>query len=110
MHLLQQLDGDLGVNLGGLQFGVAEQFLYDPHIGPMLQHVRGTGMAQKVAAARAAWMGLVYHLLDQTAQRASAEPVTIAGQEQGLLLRLDAEQGPNLLQVTFQPCERRDYT
>ena len=36
MHLLQQLDGHLGVNLGGLQLGVAEQFLYDPHIGPML--------------------------------------------------------------------------
>lgn len=74
MHLLQQLDGDLGVNLGCLQFGVAEQFLNDPHIGPMLQHVGGTGMTQEMAAARAAGMCLMNHLLDQAAQRAGTEP------------------------------------
>lgn len=109
MHLLQQLDGDLGVNLSRLQLGVAEQFLNDPHIGPVLQHVGGTGMAQEVAAACAPGMSLMNDLLDQTAQRAGAEPVSIAGQKQGLLLRLEAEKGPNLFQVTLQPGQRRDY-
>ena len=40
---------DMGVNLGGLDIRVAEQFLEDADIDSVFQHMRGEAMAQRVA-------------------------------------------------------------
>ena len=49
VNLLQLLNADLGVNLGGGQFGVAKQLLDEADVGPVFEHDRGAGVAQQVA-------------------------------------------------------------
>ncbi len=42
-------DGDVGIDLGGVEPGVAEQLLDEADVGPVLEHVGGAGVAQQVA-------------------------------------------------------------
>lgn len=49
MGLFEILDCHPGVYLGGGEGVVAEQLLDDPDIGSVLQHMRGTGMAEDMA-------------------------------------------------------------
>ena len=49
VNLLQLLNADLGVNLGGGQFGVAEQLLDEADVGPVFEHQGGTGVPQRIS-------------------------------------------------------------
>jgi len=51
VDLLEFADGDLGVNLGGGEFGVAEQLLDEADVGPVFVHERGAGVAQEMTGA-----------------------------------------------------------
>ncbi len=51
MHLLERADADLGVNLRGVELGMAQKLLDVADIGPVLQHQRGAAMAEQVARA-----------------------------------------------------------
>ena len=57
MDLLQLLDANLGVDLGGAQFGVSPELLDEPGVGSAFQHQRGAGVAQQVARAAFAEVG-----------------------------------------------------
>ena len=45
-QLLQPLRQNMGVNLGGCDIGMSEQFLQAAQIGTMRQQVRGKGMVE----------------------------------------------------------------
>ena len=49
-HLAQAVAGDVGVDLGGGDIGVAEQGLHHPQVGAALQQVGGEGVPQDVGA------------------------------------------------------------
>lgn len=51
MDMLQLLDGDLGINLGGREFGMAKELLDKADIQAAFQHEGGAGMAEQVAGA-----------------------------------------------------------
>lgn len=44
----EALDGDVGVDLGGGQVGVAQEFLHAPEVGAVVQEVGGEGVPQGV--------------------------------------------------------------
>ena len=46
--LLEAFGGEMGVDLGGDEVGVAEQFLDAAKIGPRIKHVGGKAVAQLV--------------------------------------------------------------
>ena len=48
VNFLQLPDADFGVNGGGVEFLMAEQLLDEADVRPVLQHVRGTGVAKRV--------------------------------------------------------------
>ena len=48
MDVLQALLVDVGVDLGGGDVGVAEEFLDDAEVGAVLEQVGGEGVAQEV--------------------------------------------------------------
>lgn len=106
MDVLQQLDANLGVHLRRLQLRVSKQLLDDAHVGPVFEHVRGAGVAQQVAVARPAWVGFFDVLLDEVAEAVGAKPASVAGDEQGLFLGMDREQGAHAAEVAFDPGQR----
>ncbi|EEE35208.1 hypothetical protein RKLH11_3884 [Rhodobacteraceae bacterium KLH11] len=57
MHLLELADGDLGVNLRGVEFGMSQKLLDVTDISPVLQHQCRTAMAEQVAGAALAGLG-----------------------------------------------------
>lgn len=48
VNTLETLSRNMGVNLGRLQRGMAEQFLHDPQICPTLEHVGRRAVPQGV--------------------------------------------------------------
>ena len=48
VDLAQPVHRDQGVDLGGGDRRVAEQFLDHPDVGPAVEHVRGEGVPQRV--------------------------------------------------------------
>ena len=48
VDLPQALVVDVGINLGGGNIGVPEQFLDHPQVGSVLEEVGGEGVAQEV--------------------------------------------------------------
>ena len=46
MNLFQTLAGDMGIDLGGGNIGMAQHDLHGPEIGAMFQEMAGKGMAQ----------------------------------------------------------------
>ena len=59
VQFLDPLAGDMCVNLCGRQIAVPEQHLYDTQIGPMIQQMRGKGMAQGMWRQLAAETGVL---------------------------------------------------
>ena len=49
MDLLQLPDGDLSIDLGGIDGGMAQQLLDVSDVCTILQHQSGTGMPEQVA-------------------------------------------------------------
>lgn len=53
VNLLKLFDGDLRVNRRGVKVRMAEQLLDEADVRPVLQHVRGAGVAERMTAALA---------------------------------------------------------
>ena len=49
------VDGDLGVEGGGVEFGVAEELLNEADVGSVFEHMGGAGVAEK-APRGTAWL------------------------------------------------------
>jgi hypothetical protein len=50
LQLLDVTGHDMGIDLGGLDVGMAEKFLEHPDFHPVFQHMRGETVPQGVAA------------------------------------------------------------
>ena len=48
MDLLEVVDGDMGIDLGGFQGLVSQHLLQVPGRGSVFEHVRGAGVAERV--------------------------------------------------------------
>ena len=73
MDLLQLLNADLGVNLGGGEFGVAEELLDEADVGSVFEHQGGAGVTQKVARAAFAEFGGVDVIADELGEPVGRE-------------------------------------
>ncbi len=82
MHLLELVDLHLGVDGRGVEPGVAEQGLDVADVRPGLQHVRGAGVAQQVAAARPPDVGRLDVAPDRAPEHGGADALAVAAQEQ----------------------------
>ena len=73
----------MGVDLGGLDIGVTQQFLEDADVGAVFQHVGGEAVAQGVAAdlfVDAGGLGGAFHrLLEPALQDVMAHDLPGAG-------------------------------
>ena len=98
-------DGDVGVDLGGVEPGMAEQLLDEADVGPVLQHVGRAGVAEQVAGAGAPDGGGVNGASHPVADKAAGEALAVAAEEQRLAAGGRLQQGPGLLQVEPQPVE-----
>lgn len=87
---LQLADGDMGVNLGGFEFGVSQHLLDEADVDAVFQHQRGTGVAEQVATAALAQVGRLHVAAHQLGQPVGREGFAKAGQEQGCVLDLPA--------------------
>ena len=87
MDRAQPGDRDVGVELGGGQRGVAEQFLHDPQVGPALEQMGRCTVPQSVRAdigsAGDCTDGLVHH----GAGLPRVEPTTPRTQQQIAAMR-----------------------
>ena len=72
-------DGDVGVDLRGVEPGVSEKLLDVADVRAVLQHVGGARVAQHVAGAFPADVGCVDGAADQVAQEAGADAFAVAG-------------------------------
>lgn len=103
MDCLQRSDADLGVNLGGRQFGVTEHRLDVPDVRPALQHDRGQGVPEQVTGAFFGDPGGFDVLAHQLRQTVEAERCAVDGEEQRPVIRLGSELGSGVGQVRVQP-------
>ena len=65
VHRLEPVPIDVGVVLGGLDRGVAQQLLHRPQVGPTGEQVRREAVPQRVRADRVRQPGPLAVLLDQ---------------------------------------------
>ena len=106
VNLLQLLDADLGVNGRGVEFFMPQQLLDEPDVRPVFQHVRRAGVPQDVAAAFALQPGLGQPRRHHAGHDIRIERPAVAGQEQRLRARVQAQTRTHGLQVMLQPVNR----
>jgi hypothetical protein len=102
----QLLDTDLGVNLGRLQFLVAEQLLDKADVRAALEHVSGAGVAEQVATALTADVGGFDVFGHLAAQDVRIEGFPVTAQKQRRLVGVEHQQRPHVAEVAFEPDER----
>ena len=83
MDFEELVDGDLGVEGGGVEFGVAEELLNEADIGSVFEHVSGAGVAEEMTGT-APRNGLVDELGDETTEGIGVEGLAEGGEEEGL--------------------------
>lgn len=82
VDLLQLLDGDVRVDLGGGQVGVAQQRLDVADVRPVLQHVRGAGMPKQVRGTRLVDAGEGHVALHFVGQVFGRDRLAVVGNKQ----------------------------
>ncbi len=80
---LEALDGDVGVDLGGGDAGVAEEFLDAAEIGAGVEHVSGEGVAELVGADVDGDAGVAEVFLEEFADADAGEACAALGDEEG---------------------------
>ena len=105
VDFLQLFDGDFGVDRRRVQLLVSEQLLDVTNVGPVFQHVRGARMPQDVAAALVFESGPFQPGRHHARKHVGIEGVAVAGQEQGLGARVQAQARAHFGQVAFQPLD-----
>ena len=98
-------DGDVGVDLRGVEPGVSEKLLDVADVRAVLQHVGGARVAQHVARTFPPDAGGVDGAADPVAQEAGADAFSITGKEKGAATLRRIEQGPGFLDVEAQPAQ-----
>ena len=103
VNLLKLLDADLGVNRRRVELFMPQQLLDEPDVRPVFQHVRRAGVPQDVAAAFALQPGLGQPRGHHAGHDIGIERPAVAGQEQRLRARVQAQTRTHGLQVMLQP-------
>ena len=106
MYLAQLIDGNVGVNGGGVDVFVAEYGLDVAQLCAILQHVGSHGMAEQMATASALDTGLVEQLFNLVAQVAWGDGVAVGIAEQVLFDHIGEQVRPSLIQIAAQPHQR----
>ena len=78
VNLLEGTDADMGVNLGGVEPGMAEHLLNVADVGSSIEHVGGTGMPQEMAGTGQGNANAVELLAYPVADELGAETVAVA--------------------------------
>jgi len=108
VHLAKCPDVHFGVDGGGFKPGVAEELTDEADVGPVLEHVDGTGVAQEMAGALlfdpCGLDGARYPVADVV----GAQTFSVAGEEQGAFADADFQLGPGAVQVTGDPLQAAD--
>lgn len=107
VNLLQVRDGDLGVDAGGVEPGVAEELLHDADVGAVFVHVGRAAVAQKVATSGLFDPGRFDRFGDPVAEVSGADPLAVSAEEEGWFADFEDKLWAAFLEVVFQPVERR---
>ena len=83
MNFEELVDGNLGVEGCGVEFGVAEELLNEADIGSVFEHVGGAGVTEEMTGT-ALRDGLVDEFGDETAEGIGIEGLAEGGEEEGL--------------------------
>ncbi len=79
----QTITGDVGVNFGGADVGMAEEFLDDAEVGTVLQKVGGEAVAQHVGSDVAFDASMFHPMFDPQPECDRCERCAALGQEKG---------------------------
>jgi hypothetical protein len=101
----QLIDGDFGVDLGGVQSGMAEQLLNEPDVSSVVVHVGGTGVAKQVATSGFVDANFFHRSFDPVGDVVGGEPGSVSGDEQRVFCRIDFQFRSGFFPVTCQPCD-----
>ena len=80
------LGGQMGVDLGGGKRLMTQEFLYDPEIGAVVKHVGGKAVAEGMRADAGIETGLEEVFIEFSADRASAESLSVFVDIEGVLV------------------------
>ena len=103
MDFLKLLDRDFGVNGGRFEFFVAEELLDEADVRTAFEQVRGAGVAEQMAASGTADPGFADELGGHAAEHVGVERATVAGEEQRVLPRIEAETRAHFGNVALGP-------
>ena len=105
VDLLELADGDLGVDLRGGEFGVAEELLDKADVGPVFVHERGAGVAQEVAAAGLAQFGGVDVVAHELGEAVGREGFAQVRGEQRAVVGSSGQRGAGVGEVALDPAD-----
>ncbi len=95
---------DMGVDGGGIQPGVAQEFLDDTQVRTVIEQVGSAGMPQEVRAAMEGEADLIEVIPDQMAEVAGTEGIAISSEKEGTAGVLRGEKlAPDGGEVALQP-------
>lgn len=100
VHLGEMLKIQMGVNLGGGNIGVAQQFLHQPQIAAGFQHVAGKGVAQHMGVHMSIHALAQTELVHALLYGAMAEALAALADKQRLFLF--ARRRPAYFQPAFE--------
>lgn len=103
VDFLQLADRDVGVDLGGLEFGVSEDFLDEADVRAVLVHVGGQGVSEQVTGTAFADVGGLDVSADQLGQAHGREGFSEVGEEKGFVTAGAAERDSYLFGVFVNP-------
>lgn len=106
VDLFEHTDGDLGIDLGGVQADMAQQLLDKADVGPVFQHHGGHGVPEQMAGSLFADVGGVHVVANKLGQTVFGERFGVGGQKQRAVVRVDDQLGPGVFKVFGDPGQR----
>ena len=103
VDLLKHTDGDLGIDLGGVEAGMAKELLDKADICAIFQHQGGGGVAEEMTGTTLADVGCVHIFADKLAHAVSGKGLTVGGQEEVTVIRLSCQCWPHFIKVFGYP-------
>jgi hypothetical protein len=103
VDVLEGADADVGVDLGGVEPGVAEHGLDVADVGAAFEHVGGTAVAEEVAGPWFADLGAFHHPGDPGAEKSFGEAGAIAAEEQGRLSWKMGQERAGFAEIALEP-------
>ena len=103
MDVLEGADADVGVDLGGVEPGMAEHGLNVADVGAAFEHVGGATVAEEVAGPGFADMGAFHHPGDPGAEKSFGEAGAVAAEEEAGFGGKVSEDWPGFVEVALEP-------